>query len=51
LLYPEPLGKQVCILDVDTRPWRVADGLDGGDEEQAQAAYGRLNHYLYGKSA
>lgn len=47
-LYPEPLGKQVCLIDVDNRPWNIEEGLlGGGDNKQVRRAWGRLNHYLY----
>ncbi|KAF4549856.1 Hypothetical protein D9617_19g101610 [Elsinoe fawcettii] len=41
-LFPNKLGKDLVILDVDTRPWRVENTKD-----MSQLSWGRLNHYLY----
>lgn len=53
-LWTKPLGKKLCIVDIDTRP------LDGKDEILDEnplnwdtthpLAAGMLNHYMYGKS-
>lgn len=51
-LWTKPLGKKLCIVDIDTRP------LDGKDEildenplnwdSTHPLAAGMLNHYMYG---
>lgn len=45
-LFPEPLGKKILVLDVDSRPWDPAVSL----KDQKPLGYGRMNHYLYGKT-
>lgn len=42
-MYPEPLGKKICIINVDTRTWNPGSGL----ENQGQNEWGWLNHYMY----
>lgn len=42
-LYPEPLGKKILIMNVDTRPWDPFPGL----QKQTQNAWGWMNHFLY----
>lgn len=44
-LYPEPLGKKICIVNIDTREWDVNEGLP----KQSDLGWSWLNHYLYGK--
>lgn len=44
-LCPEPLSKQLCLLDADTRAWNVSNELD----DQDQGVWGRTNHYMYGQ--
>jgi len=44
-LYPEPLGKDILLLDVDSRGWDAAAALDQDEDGLSRA---RLNHYLYG---
>lgn len=44
-MYPEPFGKKICIVNVDTRgDWEPSGGLDALDHN----AWGWLNHYMYG---
>ena len=45
-LYPEPLGKKICIVNVDTRDWNPAVDHEA---DLDSARWGWLNHYLYGK--
>ena len=42
-LHPQGLGKDLVILDVDTRVWTTEDASN-----MSQLTWGRLNHYLYG---
>lgn len=44
-IYPEPLGKDILILDVDSRGWDAETALEKDEDGLSRA---RLNHYLYG---
>lgn len=43
-LYPEPLGRNILILDVDSRGWDAGAALEKDEDGLSRA---RLNHYLY----
>lgn len=43
ILHPHGLGKDLVILDVDTRAWATES-----PSNMSQLTWGRLNHYLYG---
>lgn len=45
-LYAKPLGKDICLVNVDNRVWSPSSGLDKQDD----LGWGRLNQYLYGQS-
>lgn len=44
-LYPEALGKKLCIVEVDTRPWNVDEGWS--EAEDSQLYWPRMHHYIY----
>ncbi|GAM86203.1 hypothetical protein ANO11243_042150 [Dothideomycetidae sp. 11243] len=41
-LYPTRLGKDVLVLDIDTRPWHAE-----APANMSRMTWGRLNHYVY----
>lgn len=43
-LYPDPLGKKICIVNIDTRAWEIDRELSN----QTDLGWSWLNHYLYG---
>lgn len=43
-LYPNPLGKKLCIVNIDTRAWEIDRELSN----QTDLGWSWLNHYLYG---
>lgn len=45
-LYPKPLGKKLCIVNIDTRPWEIDRQLSN----QTDLGWSWLNHYLYGNN-
>jgi hypothetical protein len=50
-IWTEGLGKQLCIIDVDTRPLNETDQLMNEDfnwQTISGVSVGMLNHYLYG---
>jgi hypothetical protein len=53
--YTAPLGKDVCILDVDTRPFegpnQIFHDKDFDWEKLEPHSGGVLNHYMYGSCA
>lgn len=44
-MYP-PLGKKICIINVDTRGWDYKMDLAAKDTNQ----WGLMNHYMYCKT-
>lgn len=54
--FPEPLGEDLCIIDLDNRPFDVAGQVFGPTvmswEKDAEKVHGLsvgvLNHWLYG---
>jgi len=51
-IWTNPLGKKLCIIDVDTRPLNEAGQLMNQDfnwQTSEGVSVGMLNHYLYAK--
>lgn len=44
-LFPDKLGKELCLVNVDTRPWKPSEDLT----KETDVGWGRLNQFLYGK--
>lgn len=42
---PAPLGKKVCIINVDTRAWDFGQNLEAKNSD----TWGWLNHYMYAR--
>lgn len=52
-IYTEGFGKNLCIIDVDTRPLNNTNELMNEDfnwQSISGVSTGMLNHYLYGNS-
>lgn len=50
-IWTNPLGKKLCIVDIDTRPLNETGQLMNDEfnwETMEGVSIGMLNHYLYG---